>query len=261
MRILLVVLILAVVAVSALLIHEARLMFHHNETASTETGLPPETESEAETEAEEEPAAEASSEAAEGTETAETLIIDPLIETASGFYPDLPHASGARVWVGDSRTEGIRLYVGGDPSADYFIDKVGEGYNWFTAEATPYLESMLASGNIGAVLIDLGVNDCAASVDYPDQFRAYDYAARINELIARYPEVLFVFYSVGPCSGGYARLNGEINRFNDVMQYECHAWYVDTARFLQTEGFNSTDGLHYDRDTCTRIYNFVIENI
>ena len=180
-----------------------------------------------------------------------SISIGPALEEFS-------KAEGARIWVGDSRTEALRMNVAYDPELDFFIAKIGEGWRWFSGEALPYLEEMLRIGNTDTVLIDLGVNDCALSVTWPEEFHASDYAAEINRLIDTYPEVRFCFYSVCPCSGSYERLNPEIDRFNAVMQAECRAEYIDTANLLKSEGFGSPDGLHYDQETCVRIYNYVL---
>lgn len=238
------------------------------ETESTGADTFPEnTESETaapETSAWETPAAE--------TTVAETVPPDTTVsyETPSEtepptwsvvIGPDLstvPRTEGLRVWVGDSRTEGLRLNVNPDPELDYFIAKVGEGYRWFEEEAVPYLEEILQLGNARTVLIDMGVNDCAVSINWPLHWNPSQYAALINSLIDRYPGVRFCFYSVGPCSGDYEFLNPEVDRFNAVMLAECRAEYIDTANMLKLQGFGTPDGLHYDQETCVRIYRYVL---
>lgn len=237
------------------------------DTTDPESADPESMESEIaapETSAWETPAAETT--VAETVPPATTVSYETASETTQATWsvaigPDLsavPRTDGLRIWVGDSRTEGLRLYVHPDPERDFFIAKVGEGYRWFAEEAVPYLEEILQLGNAKTVLIDMGVNDCAVSINWPQQWNPSQYAALINSLIDRYPGVRFCFYSVGPCSGDYEFLNPEVDRFNTVMLTECRAEYIDTANMLKLQGFGTPDGLHYDQETCMRIYYYVL---
>ena len=50
-----------------------------------------------------------------------------------------PVQEGVRVWIGDSRMTGVRMYVTHDPEKDRFIDRIGEGIGWFQLTAIPAL--------------------------------------------------------------------------------------------------------------------------
>ena len=167
---------------------------------------------------------------------------------------------GLRIWVGDSRTEGIRLYAENDPEKDVFIAKVGAGYAWFDTEGVPELEKKLEEegDQISYVFIDIGVNDCAGSTNNSNLFKGEMYAERINALVKDWPDISFYFYSVCPCSGNYEYLNEEIDHFNRVMLDECEAGFIDTGGYLKLTIFHSGDGLHYDEETYDRIYQYVL---
>ena len=167
---------------------------------------------------------------------------------------------GLRIWVGDSRTEGIRLYAEVDQDQDDFIAKVGASFVWFDTEAVPELEKELEEqgDRVAYVFINMGVNDCAGSANNSNLFKADQYAERINGLIKDWPDIEFYFYSVCPCSGNYEYLNEEIDHFNEVMQDKCKAGFIDTGGFLKLTVFSSSDGLHYDEETYDRIYQYVL---
>ena len=80
-----------------------------------------------------------------------------------------------------------------------------------------------------------------------------------------WPAVRFVFCSVGPCKGEtygattVAAFNAEIHRFNEEMKTLCDASYLDSGEYLERTGFNSGDGIHYDKATYERWYHYVLE--
>ncbi len=170
-----------------------------------------------------------------------------------------------RVWIGDSRMSGVRLYTDHDAVKDVFIDKVGEAYNWFRDSAVPELEKKIAAGGVTRVYINMGVNDCYVSHRYSPNTMASSYAETINRLVAAYPDVRFYFCSVGPCTGEtygpttIAAFNAEIRRFNAEMKEKCLAGYVDSGEYLEKTGVQSNDGIHYDKATYQRWIDYVMD--
>ena len=128
----------------------------------------------------------------------------------------------------------------------------------------PLLRQYLSGVPAKHVFIGMGVNDCAVTYRYGSKTRAADYAALINELIAEYPAVTFYFCSVGPADGetygsvSIPSLNRESERFNEEMRTLCQAVYIDCGEYLKREGFQTTDGIHYNTETYRRWLNYVL---
>ena len=231
-------------------------------TAPAET-VPPETQP-AETSAPAPPATQAPPETPSETVPPETAAPPETTAPAETVPPETqpttaeetrPAAEGLRVWIGDSRMTGVRLYVNYDRENDRFIDKEGEGFIWFRDSAVPQLKALLAEENVSAVYIWMGVNDCASTYRYAPATKAADYSAVINELTDTYPNVRFFFCSVGPSDGEkyfaieISRLNEEVDRFNAEMAEMCRAAYIACGEYLQQTGFSTQDGIHYTLST------------
>lgn len=223
------------------------------------------------------------SEEPEGTDTAESPEYEVILESEEWFEeesgqeetttaaigsPAEPHIyddPGLRVWVGDSRTTGLRLYTN-HSDQDAFIDAVGMAYDWFIGTAVPDLKVYLDTGNATKVYINMGVNDCAVYYNNTSRYPVNDYINTINELVMAYPEIEFFFISVGPSSGDYygnvsiSGLNAYVDGFNNAMKQNCLATYIDCAEFLMQDGFTTTDGIHYNRDTYNKIYYYVLNS-
>ena len=250
------------------------------ESRSPETSAPPESPSEtvppetqpAETSAPAPPATQAPPETPSETVPPETAAPPETTAPAETVPPEtqpttaeetLPAAEGLRVWIGDSRMTGVRLYVNYDRENDRFIDKEGEGFIWFRDSAVPQLKALLAEENVSAVYIWMGVNDCASTYRYAPATKAADYSAVINELTDTYPNVRFFFCSVGPSDGEkyfaieISRLNEEVDRFNAEMAEMCRAAYIACGEYLQQTGFSTQDGIHYTLSTYQRWYDYV----
>jgi len=171
---------------------------------------------------------------------------------------------GKRVFIGDSRFVGMELYTAHDAGKDRFIAKTGEGYDWFVSEGLAEFRALLATEKVSKVYINLGVNDCAGSYRVEGAYPAGSYSALINQLIATYPDIQFYFISVGPSDGetyfgvDIASLNTEVEGFNQAMRLYCDAIYLDAGEYLQTTGFVTMDGIHYDRATCQKLYDYIL---
>ena len=188
----------------------------------------------------------------------------PTTEPETTPEETVPEPEGARVWIGDSRMTGVRMYVTWDAEKDRFIDKVGEGIGWFQTEAIPALKAKIEEETVIKVFINMGVNDCAATYKQDYGTRAAAYSELINALIDEYPEIRFFFCSVGPSNGEWyntveiAKLNEEVNRFNEEMAALCRAAYIDSGEYLKRTGFATLDGIHYNIPTYQRWYEYVL---
>ena len=175
------------------------------------------------------------------------------------------NTNGLRVWVGDSRTRGLKLYAGTDTAKDSFICEDGTGVDWFEKTAVPQLKALIASKTVSAVYINMGINDCASTYKTSEGNRSARYSRDINALISAYPQIRFYFLSIGPGDGqtyfstDIPKMNAEADKFNAGMKKNCLAGYIPVAEYLKSSGFTTMDGLHYDAATCKKIYAYVLK--
>lgn len=168
-----------------------------------------------------------------------------------------------RIWIGDSRFEGMKSYCKG--AIDEYISEIGKGYVWFNGTAISQLKSKLKSNSKNvAVIINLGVNDIensssSAAVAEAERV-AKNYSKLVNQLITDYPDTYFSYMSVNPTSGSYSAMKTPIEAFNKTIKSNCNAQYIDTYSIIGSN-FNSTDGLHYGKDTSEKIYNYACQQV
>ncbi|MDY3917470.1 MAG: hypothetical protein SOZ59_00530 [Candidatus Limivivens sp.] len=162
-------------------------------------------------------------------------------------------AQGKLIFVGDSRTVGMKESVGGKA---VYIAAGGEGYEWFLSTGLPKLEKQLAKYPLSRVVLNLGVNDLG---------NVADYCACYRELMKKYPDVSFYILSVNPMetkkSSVWNATNKMIRSFNKIMRTAFPENYLDCYAELVNTGFKTVDGLHYTVDTYRKIYNFVVKAI
>lgn len=177
------------------------------------------------------------------------------------YVPDYPV-----VFVGDSRTVGMYRalsYYGYDLSNCSFTAEVGKGYSWFARQ------SQLTSISPSIIILNLGVNDLGNLKRYQAIYE--EYAATCWSGCPIY------IVSVNPCASPCTSVsNQRIDAFNTSMQQWIQEWneknasasaevipirYIDTYQFLLSEGFSSSDGLHYSSGTYERIYSRILEEI
>lgn len=155
------------------------------------------------------------------------------------------------IFVGDSRYVGMSRYA---QDEDYFIARVGAGYEYLVSQ----LDAIRAAVIPGSVLIiGLGVNDYKAE--------KYDlYIQTINEL-AQTLDAKVYYTLVNPvdealeAQNGYDLKNTYIEAFNAALQagLDSSITIIDTNSFLKSDGYVTTDGLHYDNATYQKIYQYI----
>lgn len=157
------------------------------------------------------------------------------------------------IFVGDSRTVGMELSVADNPS-DVWSSKGSMGLSWMKSTGIPNIESEIKSGS--AVVILMGVNDLYKK----DQYISY-----LNENSAKWKEkgAQVYFVSVNPTEGSYSNLNDDIDSFNQKLRSNLtsNIKYIDCNSYLKSNGFSTTDGLHYTTDTYNKIYNYIKSNL
>ncbi len=174
---------------------------------------------------------------------------------------------GTRFFIGDSRTVQMYCYLHNDwnsgtvnklasgfneGNGDVWSSKGGMGLNWMKSTGIPNVESNFTSGT--AVIILMGVNDLSNVNNYISYMNS-----KVSTWRSQGANVYFV--SVNPTSGTYSNLNSSINNFNNKIKNIEGVKYIDTHSYLMSNGFNATDGLHYDKATYQKIYNHVVSNL
>ncbi len=156
--------------------------------------------------------------------------------------PSVPY-----LFVGDSRTVQLKMAVGSTDKA--YVAKVGEGYNWFKNTALSEISETAGSGTV--MVINFGVNDLG---------NASKYIKLINSNIDAWTEAgITVYYAAVTPVGASARVtNDQIESFNNRLKNELdpRIQWIDGYTFLQQNGFNASDGLHYDKTTYKNLYSY-----
>lgn len=157
------------------------------------------------------------------------------------------------VFVGDSRTVGMELSVT-DDSSDVWSSKGSMGLSWMKSTGIPNIESEIKSGS--AVVILMGVNDL---------YKIDQYISYLNENSSKWKEkgAQVYFVSVNPTEASYSNLNDDIDSFNQKMRSNLtsNIKYMDCNSYLKSNGFSTTDGLHYTTDTYNKIYTYIKSNL
>ncbi len=172
------------------------------------------------------------------------IIMVFLIPTNKEEYP-----SSDITIVGDSRMVGLCSYTWYKKEKGACIAKTSMGYSWLINDAISKVRS-LDSDKKKNIVVNLGVNDLY----------------NINNYIKKYEELAtddwkgsrIFLLSINPTKYGYDKLNKEIDEFNENLQkafdnYD-NVFYCDTNSYLKKNGFETSDGLHYDNKTSQKIY-------
>ncbi len=157
-----------------------------------------------------------------------------------------------KIFIGDSRTVGMRNAV--NSSTDTWSCLESIGLKWMKEHGVPNIKNKIGNGS--AVIILMGVNDL---------YNVSNYASYINSLYSQYSGkgAYFYFVSVNPTNGNYSHLSSGIQNFNKSIKSSLNSKikYIDTYSYLVSNGFNTTDGLHYTNDTYKKIYNYILKSL
>ncbi len=171
------------------------------------------------------------------------------------------------IWVGDSRTLGLRdaLHKTERVDDDIFVGKVGEGVHWFQDEGIPELDEAIRANPRLPVVMNLGVNDPQLVDEYIETYW---------DVIKAYPDTSFYILSVNPLDEEVLLEDGlveeavfeDINslnvaRMNVRLKEEFESRYIDSASYLKSDGFDTVDGLHFSTETYLKIHDFVVKEL
>ena len=165
--------------------------------------------------------------------------------------PDHPDTVSADklIFIGDSRTEGIRDAVQ-DDSVWSCLSSMG--YDWMVSTGVPQVEDEIEDNT--AVIILMGVNDL---------YHVNDYLSYINEKAVEWSDLgaQTYFVSVGPVENDPYASNTEIESFNSAMEANLSGvTYIDVYSHLVTDGFSTVDGIYPD-SVSVDIYNYILDHL
>jgi len=179
-----------------------------------------------------------------------------------GFKAELktvtPPATGKTIFIGDSRTVGMRDAVSYDSSKTIWSAKVNMGYDWMVSTGVSVINSSTVKN--AKIIILMGVNDYAMN-SYMD----VTYTNYINKKASEWAKsgAKTYYVSVNPVIDSTQRYvkNATIKAFNQKMKSKLvGVTYIDTYNYI-INSFNAPDGLHYDKATYQKIYNYILTKI
>lgn len=187
-----------------------------------------------------------------------TVILSCVILTLSfgnvSYATREKEKTTAIVYIGDSRTTGMDKVVGLSKIKDTFVvAKSGMGYNWFMKDGSEALYK-IREDNVydnWIYVFNLGVNDLKNVNNYKNLIRELQKEATVY------------FVSINPTDdsvGGIQCKN--IKEFNSEL-YKVVGInnYINSYDYLEkVNGFNfdsMEDGMHYDDETYTKLYEFI----
>lgn len=169
---------------------------------------------------------------------------------ASTPTPEQEAETDKLVFIGDSRTEGLRDAVNDDSIWSCLSSM---GYDWMVSTGVPQVEDQIEDNT--AVIILMGVNDL---------YHVNDYISYINSKAAEWGNrgAQTYFVSVGPVQNDPYCSNAEIESFNAAMQANLSGvTYIDVYSHLVSEGFSTVDGTHYPDSVSVDIYNYILDHL
>ena len=184
-----------------------------------------------------------------------------IADLAGRLRTKLKQLSGKKtsgiIFVGDSRTEGMRDAIGEDDKKK-FICKVGEGLAWLKNTAYKQLKDMCDKYPDYYVVFNFGINDLGVD----------NYISYYKNTIEKNIKNKIIHMSVNPIDQAKAKSAGYTDITNDLIKsfnikYKEYAGnsYLNTFNYLLKEGFNASDGIHYDNNTYKKLYNKVVDFI
>ena len=168
----------------------------------------------------------------------------------------MPSPGGSRraLVVGDSRVDIMKDYFGNSSFVTWY-GKSGEGLRWLQNTAASYIANTL-DGNTD-LFIWLGTNDT---------YNIQNYVTYYKSMIPRWKSLGAKVYlvAVGPenlPAFGEEDTTAEIVAYNAKLKacaQETGASYIDLYTYLVNNKYTTVDGSHYDRETCIKIYNYLM---
>ena len=164
------------------------------------------------------------------------------------------------IFIGDSRTVQMYSYLANTWSNntyskagvikygnDLFIAQGSMGLDWMKSTGIPAAKKYFTKGV--SIVILMGVNDLRNQEKYIEYLNS-----NVSSWTSNGAKLYFV--TVNPCDGDYSHMNSKIKTFNSKLKSKLSnkIIWINTHDNLK---FKTTDGLHYDKDTSVKIYNYI----
>lgn len=151
------------------------------------------------------------------------------------------------ILVGDSRFVQMQNSVGANSCT--WIAESGKGYNWFSENAIPRIDSCVGKGS--KILINLGVNDTRNLQKYISLVNA-----KANEWAGKGATVYYS--SVNPVWENPYVNEEQVEYFNSQMKDSLNGnvHWIDSHSYLTSIGYKLVDGLHYSEETYQNLYAY-----
>lgn len=183
-----------------------------------------------------------------------TSLPAPTLSPEEGTISKPSHAEDSQknklIFVGDSRTEGIRDAVQDDSIWSCLSSM---GYDWLVSTGVPQIEAEIVDNT--SVIILMGVNDVQ---------NLNKYVQYINEKAKEWTDrgASTYFVSVGPVENDPYVTNEQIESFNAAMKANLlGVTYIDVYSHLVETGYSTVDGTHYPEAASVEIYNYILDNL
>ena len=153
--------------------------------------------------------------------------------------------------IGDSRSVMMKNATGGGGCS--WICQNSKGYKWLETTALPEADELIGSGT--KVVIALGVNDVG---------NVNRYAALVNAKAAEWAErgASTYYVSVNPVTDNARVSEAQVEFFNNKIKEQLSGIkWIDTHSYLMNDGFNATDGVHYDNPTSKKIFQAIMDRL
>ena len=174
--------------------------------------------------------------------------IDILEHTLDNYDMSLDNSQGT-IYIGDSRFVGMDTVCNiSSTDNNWMIAKVGKGYDFLIGEALPKVNDIIENNNnikSWNIIICLGVNDLHNVDKYVDVYNNMKDKMHIS------------LVSVNPIEYHDLISNSDIEEFNKKLYNIEGIDYIDTYTTLLTDGFTTTDGLHYTNKTYEDIFSLI----
>jgi hypothetical protein len=158
------------------------------------------------------------------------------------------------IYVGDSRFVGMNNCLNIENEQRFVIAEVAMGYDWLVNTAYPKIVNIKSNNSKfinWKIIINLGVNDIG-NINKYIEFYSNNFKSDELEIIA-----------VNPIEYNDYISNSDIESFNLSMKSfaeQNNIKYIDTYNMLKNSGFSTTDGVHFDNDTYSKIFLYIEDN-
>lgn len=157
------------------------------------------------------------------------------------------------VFVGASRTKGKEQILDDRTKNIQFITKSGARLPWFQNTAFVELKKFLDKDPGRTAVICMGVNDMQDIEGY---------IALCRELMNQYPQTRIYITTITPVDSTFTyHTDAQIRTFNRKLKAAFGTSVINTYRYLNKTGFETIDGIHYERSTCAKELDYILDAI